>query len=74
MPNLPKKATLRKNEASNFFSGGFFFTDFFSGRCFFDQKGEVVFRTKSSSKTQTLMFLAGEASYRPENRILGNEF
>ena len=35
---------------------------------------EVFFRPRSRSKTQTLMFLAGEASYRPENRILGNDF
>ena len=35
---------------------------------------EVFFRPRSMSKTQTLMFLAGEASYRLENRILGNDF
>ena len=38
-----------------------------------DQKCEVVFRPRSMSKTQNLMFLAGEASYRPENHILRNE-
>ena len=35
---------------------------------------EVFFRPRSRSKKQKLMYLAGEASYRPENRILGNDF
>ena len=35
---------------------------------------EVFFRPRSRSKTQTLMYLAGKASYRLENRILGNDF
>ena len=35
---------------------------------------EVFFRPRSRSKTQTVMFLGGEASYRLENRILGNDF
>ena len=39
-----------------------------------DCLSEVLFRPRSRSKTQTLMYLAGEASYRPENRILGNDF
>ena len=38
------------------------------------ENGEVIFRSKSRSKTQTVMFLAGEASYKPKNHMLGNEF
>ena len=37
-------------------------------------RSEVFFRPRSRSKTQTVMFLGGEASYRLENRILGNDF
>ena len=40
----------------------------------FLQVFEVFFWPRSRSKTQKLMVLAGEASYRPENRILGNDF
>ena len=40
----------------------------------FDQKGEVVFRSRSKSKTHNLMFLAGEASYRPKKHLTRNEF
>ena len=36
------------------------------------KKGEVVFRPRSTSKTLNSMFLAGEASYRPEKHSLGN--
>ena len=48
--------------------------------CFFLERSgapflsEVFFRPRSRSKTQTVMFLGGEASYRLENRILGNDF
>ena len=38
------------------------------------QKGEVVFRSRSRSKTLNSLFLAGETLYRPENYIFGNEF
>ena len=36
--------------------------------------GEVVFRPKSRSKTLISLFLASEASYRPEKDIWRNEF
>ena len=39
-----------------------------------DPLSEVFFRPRSRSKTQKLIVLADEALYRPENRILGNDF
>ena len=35
-------------------------------------EGEVVLLSRSISKAQNLMFLAGEAADRPKNHILGN--
>ena len=39
-----------------------------------DPLSEVFFRPRSRRKTQKLIFLASEASYRPEKHIQGNEF
>ena len=59
MPNLPNKAVMRFQSITKKIR----------------REGmQVVFRPKSTSKTQNSMFLAGEASHRPKNHILGNEF
>ena len=66
-----KKQFFKKKVRRQFFWGVEIFFQIF---CWTPPMCEVFFRPRSRRKTQKLMVLTGEASYRLENRILGNDF